>query len=168
MAEQSIAFRLTLPLDGLRDAMLAAPDVMLRELAPAVTQGSLLMEREIRDRTPTSGAGTLRDGIGALPVTFLDEIVSGGVGTAVAYAQPVETGSKPHMPPIEPLADWVRRKLGIKGDEARAVAQRIAWKIKKHGTKGAHMFAEGFAATEAQVREEIAAAAGRGLAEIGS
>lgn len=167
MDEHALDFRLAVPIDGLREAFVAAPDILVRELSIGVTQASLLMEREIRDRTPTSGAGTLRDSIGALPVTFASDTISGGVGTAVAYALPVETGSKPHMPPIEPLKDWVRRKLGIKGDEVDAVAKKIAWKIFRHGTKGAHMFAEGFAATEAQVRAEIAAAASRALAEIG-
>lgn len=167
MAEAALAFRFSMPLDGLRAAFEAAPEIVARELAIGVTQASLLAEREIRDRTPTSGAGTLRDGIGALPVSFLGDVVTGGVGTSVAYALPVETGSKPHMPPIEPLRDWVARKLGIKGEEAEAFARKIAWKIKKHGTKGVHMFAEGFAAVEAQIREELAAAAGRAMAEIG-
>lgn len=165
MADE-IAFHFRFGLDALRDAMVQAPDIVVEELAIGVTAGSLLAEREIRERTPTSGAGTLRDSIGALPVQFTGSAVTGGVGTPLAYAPPVEFGSRPHTPPIEPLKDWVRRKLGKPPEETEEIARKITWKIRAHGTKGAYMFSEGFAFVEAQIREELEAAATRALERI--
>lgn len=55
---------------------------------------------------------------------------SGRAGTNLEYAPAVELGSKPHMPPIEPLKDWARRH-GMP-EEAGVV---IAFKIAREGTK---------------------------------
>lgn len=142
-----------------------AASVLADALVPAVFEGSLLLEREVRERTPTSGAGTLRDSIGALPISISGAVVRGGAGTVLAYAAPVETGSKPHWMPVEPLMDWVRRKLGLAGDEAADAARRIRFAIAHRGTPAAHMFRDGTAATEAQIgqilNDAMAEAAGR-------
>lgn len=166
MAEPATSVRFQMQLARLISAFTAAPEIVVEELARGVMGASLLAEREIRERTPTSGAGTLRDSIGAQPIEFARNVVSGGVGTALPYAVPVEFGSKPHTPPVEPIADWVRRKLGKAPEEAADIAQAIVWKIRAHGTEGAHMFSEGFTAVEAQMRAEIEAAADRALERI--
>lgn len=150
------------------DAALArAPAVLLEELTPAIVESQLLLEREVREHTPTSGAGTLRDSIGALPVTISETEVSGGVGTSLSYALPVELGSRPHRPPVEPLTDWVRRKLGKKGKEARSVAFAIARKIEREGTPARNMFSEGLSRTQGQIAELLEAAAERATRRIG-
>lgn len=158
-----------IPLDGaaFARALEAAPDVLVEEISRGLTEASLLLEREVRERTPTSGAGTLRDSIGALPVTLSGHRLEAGVGTSLAYAVPVETGSRPHMPPVEPLVDWVERRLGKRGDEARRIAWGIAFKIKAQGTKGAFMFRDAHAATAGQVERILDAALGRTLERIG-
>ncbi|WP_238121964.1 MULTISPECIES: HK97 gp10 family phage protein [unclassified Xanthobacter] len=147
-------------------ALAAAPDVFVEEMVPAIVEGQMLLEREVRERTPTSGAGTLRDSIGALPVVLAADKVSGAVGTSLAYVLPVELGARPHRPPVEPLADWVRRKLSKTGKEARATAFAIAAKIAKEGTPAHHMFAQGLAATQGQIQELLAAAADRAVGRI--
>ena len=38
------------------------------------------------------------------------------------------------MPPIDPIQDWVERKLNVSADESRGVAFAIAKKIKEKGT----------------------------------
>lgn len=150
------------------NARLAAlPDVLLDEMVPAVVESQLLLEREIKERTPTSGAGTLRDSMGALPVMLTESAVRGEVGSALSYALPVELGSRPHRPPIEPLADWVRRKLGKPADEARGIAFGIAAKIAQHGTPAHHMASEGLKATQAQIQELLEAAASRAVSRVG-
>lgn len=63
------------------------------------------------------------------------------------HAEPVETGTIPHMPPVEPLIKWAQRKLRNKkvvngeeknvkltGKEAQSTGWAIAMKIKKEGT----------------------------------
>ncbi|MEP9372613.1 HK97 gp10 family phage protein [Mesorhizobium sp. KR1-2] len=164
MNEPDVSVRLEA--DGLRRLMTQAPDIVIEELTTGVTEASMLAEREIRERTPTSGAGTLRESIGAMPVEFAQEVVRGGVATSLPYAVPVETGSKPHMPPISPLVDWVERKLGLRDKEAQGVAWAIARKIAKQGTQGAFMFRDGFAAVEPQIMAILGAAIERATARI--
>ena len=55
------------------------------------------------------------------------------VGFDAPYASYVNDGQRPHSINHEVLKDWVRRKLGVKGDEIDKVAKRIAWKIRKIG-----------------------------------
>jgi hypothetical protein len=62
------------------------------------------------------------------------------MGTANPYALPVELGTKPHFPPLQPLLDWAQHKLGLHGEEAEEAARAIQLKISWHGTKGAFMF----------------------------
>lgn len=61
------------------------------------------------------------------------------VGTNLVYARAIEFGLPPgylrRMPPVDAIAGWVRRKLGIRDPrEARRVAFLIARKIKRSGT----------------------------------
>jgi len=51
------------------------------------------------------------------------------------YAAFVEFGTDPHMPPVGPLIDWSRRKLGLNEQEAKKTAWAIAKKIAKEGTE---------------------------------
>lgn len=56
------------------------------------------------------------------------------IGYFAPYAEFVEFGSEPHMPPIEPLVGWVKRNLKVSSDsEARSVAFAVAQSIAKHG-----------------------------------
>ena len=144
-----------------------APEIWRGELVPAVTQASMFAEREVKDRAPTSGAGTLRDSIGALPVEIGGTAITGGVGTSLSYAAAVELGSKPHWAPIAPLQEWVQRKLGLSGEEAETAALAIQRKIGHHGTKGHFMFRDGFAAVDAFVRGLLADAVARATAKQG-
>ena len=45
------------------------------------------------------------------------------------YATYVEFGTEPHMPPVEPLEQWGKRKFGKSG-----LGYPVAMKIKKQGT----------------------------------
>lgn len=149
---------------GMQALMARVPPIMLEEIGRAVVEASMLGEREVKERTPSSGAGTLRDSIGALPVTISGTRVTGGVGTSLSYAAPVELGSKPHWAPIEPLLEWVQRKLGKSGEEAEGIAQAIQYKIAAHGTEAHHMFRDGFAHVSATVVEIFRAAVARAAA----
>ncbi|WP_431282719.1 HK97 gp10 family phage protein [Humitalea sp. 24SJ18S-53] len=153
---------------ALRGLMASIPVVMTEELSAGLAEISLFAEREIKERTPTSGAGTLRDSIGALPVTLGGGRITAGVGTALAYAAPLELGSKPHWAPIAPLLDWVQRKLGKSGEEAEGMASAIRFKIARHGSKGHFFFRDGMAFVEAPARGILAAAVARAAARAGA
>lgn len=57
---------------------------------------------------------------------------------AAPYAEFVEFGTGPHMPPVSAIERWVRLKLQ-KGDKSRSIAWAIAKGIAKDGTE-AHPF----------------------------
>ena len=146
------------------------PEVAVPELHAAVVEGSLLLEREVKERTPVGigGGGGLRGNIAAQPPAVLGNEVIGVVGTAMAYAVPVELGTRPHFPPIQPLRDWVRLKLGISDEEEiEDVAWRVARKIAIRGTEGAHMFEHAFNANQDRVQAIFAAAYERIMQQLG-
>ncbi len=140
-----------------------APAIVREELEAAVTEADLLIYRELSDRVPV-GAGGAAGLKGSL---FHEEQVQGDsatglVATPLAYAVPVELGTKPHFPPIEPLIDWVKAKLGVSTEkEARGVAFLVARKIAVRGTKAQNPFGLTFQAVEGQVREIFDRAVGR-------
>lgn len=147
---------------ALAAAWAKAPELTAQVLERRLMEAQLLAYREIVERTPvgaSGGAGGLRNSIQPSAVSRAGQRLTATIGTTLVYAAPVETGSKPHMPPIAPLVDWVEARLDLKGDEAESVARRIAWKIKRHGTKGKFMFRDGLAATKDQIERIFAGAA---------
>lgn len=124
----------------------AAPNEVRAEMETAMIEADALAEREITEITPRA-AGLLAGSIGSEVQSFEDSVI-GVVGTSAAYAVPVELGTRPHFPPIEPLVDWVRVKLGVGEKEARGVAFLVARKISRTGTKGAHMFERALSSVE--------------------
>ena len=132
-----------------------APEIVSKELTAATWESELLLEREIKELTPVGigAGGGLKGSISAREPRILADNVIGEVGTAMAHAVPVELGTKPHFPPIQPLADWAEHKLGLSHNEARSVGYLIARKIAVKGTQGAHMFERAFKANERQVQE---------------
>lgn len=137
----------------------AAPRIAREEVGRAMAQADLLLEREVKDAMPAA-SGTLRASVfGREEVSDTGAI--GVVGSPLAYALPVELGTKPHFPPIEPLVDWVQTRLGVHGREARSVAFLVARKIARKGTDAAHAFQGAFEREETAVRRIFEAALGR-------
>jgi hypothetical protein len=70
-----------------------------------------------------------------------------GVGTSAGadrYAPAVETGARPHFPPIQALVLWVKKKFGTEDEKsAISAAWAVAKTIAKRGTRGHMMFARG-------------------------
>ena len=57
---------------------------------------------------------------------------------AAKHAEPVEYGRDPGKGvPIDPLAEWARRKFNVSQKEARRIAFAVSNKIKKEGIKPA-------------------------------
>ena len=141
--------------DGLADALLRAPSLIEHTIIDILTQSGFLLQRETVERAPVGvgGGGGLRGSIAASrPVRLGVSSIAIGVGSALDYAEPVELGTRPHMPPIEPLVDWVEAKTGKTGEAARSMAWAVAFKIKTHGTEGVHMFGQAFEANQVQVQ----------------
>ncbi|MBF0093988.1 MAG: hypothetical protein HQL34_05525 [Alphaproteobacteria bacterium] len=152
------------------------PDVLDRGLLAGIMEASLLLQWETAERTP-SAAGALRGSIiaampertGGFAANSVDGAgraggaVLGVVGSPLAYAEPVELGTKPHMPPLQPILDWVTLRLGLKGGEAKKAAEAIRWKIHHHGTQGAFMFRDALKANHEQMVRKVEEALRREL-----
>ena len=155
---------------ALADAWRQAPEVVMEELEAAVLEGSLLVEREVRERTPigVGGGGGLAGSISARDPRRLADRVIGEVGTSLRYAAPVELGRRAGKPPppLDPIIDWVRQKLGVPEADVQRAAQAVRWHIHRHGTQGAHMFRDGAAGAAPGVRAAYTAAAGRIAARL--
>lgn len=97
--------------------------------APVGATGELRRRVESEVRVPSSGKAV--DVTGSV---FINEL---------AYAVPVNEGSRPHWAPLAPLEYWVERKLKLQGEEAKRVARLIQYKIHAHGAKAQPFFDEG-------------------------
>jgi hypothetical protein len=74
--------------------------------------------------------------------------VSPSVGADV-YAAPVETGARPHMPPVSALLPWIQKKFGIEDEkQAMSLAWAVATSMRKKGTQGHEMFSRALADLE--------------------
>ncbi len=115
------------------------------------------LESEIVSNTPKGvGGGAGLAGSIAGEVFVYGKSVKGVVGTPFAYGEVIEVGRKPgSMPPTAPIELWARRKLGLDADEAKDAAQAIAWKIKHHGTEGAHMFENAWTNLESWISDQL-------------
>ena len=150
--------------EALATLWLQAPELVQREMIAAAEESAMLLQREVVERTPQgAGAGSgLSGSILAQPVTFFEGDVISLVGTSFNYAVPVELGTKPHFPPLQPLTEWVQVVLGLDGEEAEAAALAIARKISHHGTEGKFMFRDGFNAAEPFIKSRFS----RAIAQI--
>lgn len=134
----------------LSEGLAKAPKFTEQALVAAVTEGTLLVQREWQENLPrVSGltAQSIQSDVASTPVGVLG-IVSSSQPSAVF----VELGTRAHMPPIEALVPWVTAVLGITEiKEARQVAFLIARKIARKGTKAQRPAGRAVEATRGQV-----------------
>lgn len=154
----------SIDVQGLRElqaAMQRAPKMVVQELERATVEADMLLAREVSERMPKGAHGLLKQSL--FHEEQVEEFgVKGLVGTPMSYAVPVELGTKPHMPPIEPLIDWVKEQLGIRSEKAaRGVAFAIAIKISRRGTTGQFPFQLTFLHQQDQVQRIFAQARDR-------
>lgn len=90
-------------------------------------RGAFMIQGSARKKAPVGVSGRLRNSIGVESPSMR----SRRIGPNVDYAEPVEKGSKPHLPPAGALDAWARRK--------KMDPERLRWSIAKKGTK-AHPF----------------------------
>jgi hypothetical protein len=145
-----------------------SPAIVQDELSKAMNESVAHAQYQVVSRTPI-GAG---DG-GHLAASINSEVLInpavsiGFVGTSKQYAEAVELGTRPHMPPITPLVNWVEAVLGLENNEAEEVATLIALKIRARGTEGKYMFEQGLAASEPFIQERFEEAMKALLNELG-
>ena len=147
------------------DVIEARGDVLTARLIGVVHEASLLGQRETQDRTPTATGGTRNSILASQPVA-VGGSVEGGWGSAAAHVEALEFGSRPHMPPVTPLIDWTRQKLGLSGDAAKRAGWAVAKKISMVGTEGAFMFRDATEAISDHVNGMVADAVNATLAAM--
>jgi hypothetical protein len=139
----------------------------------AMNRAALLVTRTARQLAKVD-TGRYRASI-VPEVVVRDNAVIGIVGTNVAYAPFVVFDTKPHMPPIAPILEWVkrqriagvysvksRRRMGRKKQreaEDLRVAWAIALKIKREGTKGDYSLPRAVTMNEARIVRMVGTAA---------
>jgi len=153
---------------ALRRAYEAAPDIVREHLAAGVREALFLLWHETVERTPRVQS-VLANSILAEPVEMQGTVITGRYGTAQAYAEPVESGSRPHWAPLPALVAWVKAKdlkPRKEGQTPEDIARAIQFKIAAHGTKGAHMFERALTENTAQIEQILNAAAARGVEAV--
>lgn len=131
---------------GLREAP-AYTDQVLQE---AMTEATLLVQREWQENMPRASGLTARSitsDVAGTPAGVL-----GIVGSSQPNALFLELGTRPHMPPVAAIEPWVKAVLGIREPkEVKRVAFLVARKIAREGTPAQHPMARAVQSTEGQV-----------------
>lgn len=149
-------------------AFARAPVIVLDELETAMGSAVAYLVRETQENTPTA-MGTLRQSfIGGVDVLASLDAVFGTSGSPLPYALPVELGTKPHYPPLEPLINWVEVKLDLVADEAESAARAIQRKIGRFGTPSYGMARFALIDGRETIAAEFADAAERIVQRVGA
>lgn len=140
------------------------PSVFDASVKSRVAAQMLDLAADVQEMTPTNQS-TLKESIGQGVSTEVRPGlgVTGIVGTSLSYAVPVELGTRPHIPPFEPILLWVKQKLGLRGKEAVRVAHAVKWTIAKRGTLGVGMFHRTFARRRGEIARVLNFAVQEGL-----
>lgn len=165
-----------------------SPEMVRKELRRFLARAVMRLQGGVVERTPKTHGVLQRSIIGDV-VDLSGLAIEGVVGTSLAYAVPVELGSRPHWAPIEPLKDWVRAKAnlegvyfdGVTGKRPRNAGQRAAREsaieriarsiqvsIARRGTLGVGMFHRTMAAEAGWVQAEFADCARRIAEQTGA
>ena len=131
---------------GLRDA----PEYTDRVLQEAMTEATLLVQREWQENLPRVSGLTARS------ITSDVASTPAGVLGVVSSSQPnalfLELGTRPHMPPVAAIEPWVKAVLGISEPKGvKRVAFLVARKIAREGTPAQHPMSRAVQSTEGQV-----------------
>lgn len=140
-------------IEGLENATAAVREGVLAGIGRGIERAGLRGEELVREMIehPPFGKPVIATGIFHSTVTSEFQQEHGIIGRAVVFAQPpggdyadyVEAGTGPHMPPVKALLLWVKRKFPVEASNEKA-ALRIAWAVAKsiarRGTLGRGMF----------------------------
>ena len=106
---------------------------VLLELTRNMQKACMLVETDAKHNITANGTTNLGQLVNSIwwEVAMLSNgIIGGWVLVGAKYGGYIEFGTKPHMPPVEPLKQWAKRKLHDEG-----LGYAVALKIKREGTK---------------------------------
>lgn len=166
----SIGFDIEVHLGSLPQTFVDKPDEAARVAARAgVEAGAAYMWRALArpGLTPRGATGKARQSI----YWEWERTPSGWPRAHVQYGEPAsgyiifpQEGTRPHWPPIAPLAYWAQRVLRLDPDAAQRVGYLIARKIAQRGTKAQDFIGRAAREDGDRARDLMAMAATRAVA----
>lgn len=125
-----------------------APEVIQKKLEGAMYSAVMLLEREVKLKTPVGvfGAqGGLQSAIHGEVQGKGTPVVKGIVGHQSKYGDVIEKGRRAGKawPPEGALLRWIEVKFGVSEKVAKRIEFPIRAKIGKKGFPGTHMFEKG-------------------------
>ncbi|WP_305042377.1 hypothetical protein [Geoalkalibacter sp.] len=142
-----------------------APEIVQRHIDALVQELTLLLQREVKTRTPQGVFGAQGGLLGSIQAEVTGRgtpLIKGLVASAHAYAETIEKGRRPggKMPPPGVLVRWIEQKFGVDGDTAQRLEFVVRRKIARAGFDGAKMFERAFVESQNLMQQRAAA---RGL-----
>lgn len=134
-----------------------------RHLGRAVMRGARMIQRVAHRRAPRDTG----EFAGSIDVRLRGPLEA-EVGSHLQHAAAIEFGSRPHMPPFEPIRLWVRRnrgKLGITARQVDRVARFVQRKIARVGTPEHRVLRGALEQVQGDIVREVEAAVRAGLEE---
>jgi hypothetical protein len=141
----------------------AARDLLIDALSAAVDDLLAQMHAEAWKNTPTGLTGQVRDSIMTCVVRGADasELVHGALYSDNPIMLYLEEGTRPHMPPVEPIKPWAAQFLGDP-----QLAWAVAMAIARRGTPARHIFADALAEVEPTIVPTVQAAVDQVIAQL--
>jgi len=135
-----------------------APEVIQKKLDSAMYSAVMLLEREVKFRTPVGvfGAqGGLQGSIHGEVQGRGTPVVKGIIGHQSKYGNVIEKGRRAgkSWPPEGSLLRWIEVKFGVSEKVAKMIEFPIRAKIGKKGFEGAHMFEKGLEANWPKIQK---------------
>lgn len=135
----------------LQQAFRLAPQQAVRSLMRAMVEATRLLQREVQDSLAKRSRSGLTLGSVVADAWAVPAGVLGVVGSNQPSAAFLEFGTKPHMPPVTALEQWVQDALGVSAADAHRVAFLVARKIAREGTPALKIFENAFSRNAGQV-----------------
>lgn len=125
--------------------------------------GVVVHEIDTATPHPAVSSGELR---GSVDTELVDD--GGIVSVSSPHAPMMEFGTRPFMPPLETLVQWVQAKKFADGKAARQMARAIQRKIARDGIAPRGYMAKAFAQAPAILRSEVITELGKMAASSGA
>lgn len=111
--------------------------------AEGVREVVAFTEKPINGLPPAVASGNFVNSIDfeVTPGAMASQLLVFAGAPADVYADPLDGGSRPHMPPVDDLLPWVKQKFQVDDDKAAlSIAWAVAKSIEKKGVQPRSMF----------------------------
>lgn len=138
-----------------------ARDLSGPPMLAAMRDATMVVQRDAKKLAPVN-TGRLRASIiPEVRASVVGRTITGVVGSNVEYAPYVETGTRPHFPPLAAIQRWVHlKRLGTPKTE-RSIAYAICRAIAVRGTRARPYLEPAFRKNYNRIRKIIGDAVGR-------